>query len=612
MFVHRIPSFKSLSHIPKMLLCNSIFTFNSFKSLVHLEHRNEMTTLVQTSNRFTRYAKYAFIGCGVVGTMYYAYITGYADVASSSSNSSSKSSSFGKKQKQKSGEELEDEEEDVFEETFVEEIEIDGNGDDDKNDDKNDDMKKSAKSALKPPRSPRSKVVSAETSDEGAKVVDGRTKKKEEKKIKFGFLESKSLSSNGLFKETIEGEDVGAANEQQRIKRAGLNVDGGEVAKERKAVTTMTSTKKPIITALQLVYRNIRRDFMNSKSFDLSAVMATRSLFHFEPFPGCGVWPVKYDDMKIFPSKCSRLIVLSIFDDAPALSASGTAIVSQLSKLMMSFVNADGDDEKSKVRQRPMFVCNRAQYHVTMFFFSRPIEGMMRDEQATFNRAKGGDDDDNFVDRRDSNSSSTLTALDLSTTPPNTPPKTSESSIPKGLGDALLPDRPKPKIKRSVSQNYDRVLSPPTPLGGKLKRSTSGTILDEATKAQEVLRQCDSVELVVDRVVLATSGALLLCFDDVNDSLKNCREALAENAIGTRGVQQTSTAHCTLARFLPDNGDETLSDLELKEIDGLLAKWTKQLRGTKVSCSKAWYVREERFSSVDGEKVRLKFNEKYS
>ena len=81
----------------------------------------------------------------------------------------------------------------------------------------------------------------------------------------------------------------------------------------------------------------------------------------------------------MFPMKssCSRLIVLSVFDDAPSLAASGTAIVSELSKLMMGFGNRDDDKEDdenkgnaTKVRQRPMFVCNRAQYHVTMFFFS--------------------------------------------------------------------------------------------------------------------------------------------------------------------------------------------------------------------------------------------------
>jgi hypothetical protein len=282
-----------------------------------------------------------------------------------------------------------------------------------------------------------------------------------------------------------------------------------------------------------------------------------------------------------------------------------------------------------------MFVCNRAQYHVTMFFFSRPIEGMTREEPVEFLIDTSGSDAERTDVAKRTDSEDEIEPL---SSPPPPPPKSSQPtmekqpSIPKGLGEMVLPDKPKPRVKRSVEQNYDRVLSPPTPLSkikppsaissaenlsgastpisstqSKFKRSASGAILDEATKAQEVLQNCESVELIVDRVVLATSGALLLCFDDVNDSLKKCRAALASHAVGVRGVQQTSTAHCTLARILPNAGDEQLSDRELKQIDQLLTKWTKRLRGAKMTCPKAWYVREQRFSSVDGDKVRLRF-----
>ena len=432
--------------------------------------------------------------------------------------------------------------------------------------------------------------------------------------VKKGFLNEKRLSSNGLF------------GDEERVEE------------DRDAASSSRKRGPVVKSPLQLIYRNIRKDLLASKTFDASAIAATRSLFHFEPFPGVGVWPVKYDDMKMFPMKssCSRLIVLSVFDDAPSLAASGTAIVSELSKLMMGFGNRDDDKEDdenkgntTKVRQRPMFVCNRAQYHVTMFFFSRPIEGMMREEPVEFlmNEGVGSASEQNEV---------VEVARNEEVEPPSTPPPhhstpmEKQPSIPKGLGEMTFPEKPKPRVKRSISQNYERLLSPPTPMSkvkppsaissaenlahasmptsqSKFKRSASGNILDEATKAQEVLQTCESIELVVDRVVLATSGALLLCFDDVNDSLKKSRAALVSNAIGVRGVQQTSTAHCTLARILPNPGDEHLSDYELKQIDQLLTKWTKQLRGTKMICPKAWYVREERFSSVDGDKVRLRF-----
>ena len=494
-------------------------------------------------------------------------------------------------------------------------------------------VKAARRGATKPPRSPlrRNRETRGMTSEE-AKATEGRsgvglaettviedrsvgTKGKNTMEVKKGFLNEKRLSSNGLFSDEERVEDV-----------------------EEDPDATSSRKRGPVIKSpLQLIYRNIRKDLLASKTFDASAIAATRSLFHFEPFPGVGVWPVKYDDMKMFPMKssCSRLIVLSVFDDAPSLAASGTAIVSELSKLMMGFGNRDDkeDDENkgnaTKVRQRPMFVCNRAQYHVTMFFFSRPIEGMMREEPVEFLMDEG-------VGIASEQNEVVEVARNEEVEPPSTPPPhqstpmEKQPSIPKGLGEMTFPEKPKPRVKRSISQNYERLLSPPTPMSkikppsaissaenlahasmatsqSKFKRSASGNILDEATKAQEVLQACESIELVVDRVVLATSGALLLCFDDVNDSLKKSRAALVSNAVGVRGVQQTSTAHCTLARILPNPGDEHLSDYELKQIDQLLTKWTKQLRGTKMICPKAWYVREERFSSVDGDKVRLRF-----
>ena len=198
------------------------------------------------------------------------------------------------------------------------------------------------------------------------------------------------------------------------------------------------------------------------------------------------------------------------------------------------------------------------------------------------------------------------TAVDAATA--SITPMEKQPSIPKGLGEMTFPDKPKPRVKRSISQNYERLLSPPTPMSkikppsaissaenlahasmatsqSKFKRSASGNILDEATKAQKVLQSCESMELVLDRVVLATSGALILCFDDVNDSLKTSRARCLQRHRRSRRPTNLHGA-CTLARILPNPGDEHLSDYELKQIDQLLTKWTKQLRGTKMICPK--------------------------
>ena len=592
-------------------------------------------------HRVSRFAKYAFIAVALTGTAYYAYMQGFHDAHLDDDTDGENTNHLLSK-----NEEEEDDDDDEEEEE-EENVAVDIDEDEGRT---RIELVKAART--KPPRSPlgrnhhrretRGTTSKEEEEEEAIKATEeGRSgrvglaeeatevieerragqnaKGKNAMEVKKGFLNEKRLSSNG-----------GLFGDAERVE---------EVEEEDRDAASSSRKRGPVVKSpLQLIYRNIRKDLLASKTFDASAIAATRSLFHFEPFPGVGVWPVKYDDMKMFPMKssCSRLIVLSVFDDAPSLAASGTAIVSELSKLMMGFGNRDDDKEDdenkgntTKVRQRPMFVCNRAQYHVTMFFFSRPIEGMMREEPVEFlmNEGVGSASEQNEV---------VEVARNEEVEPPSTPPPhhstpmEKQPSIPKGLGEMTFPEKPKPRVKRSISQNYERLLSPPTPMSkvkppsaissaenlahasmptsqSKFKRSASGNILDEATKAQEVLQTCESIELVVDRVVLATSGALLLCFDDVNDSLKKSRAALVSNAVGVRGVQQTSTAHCTLARILPNPGDEHLSDYELKQIDQLLTKWTKQLRGTKMICPKAWYVREERFSSVDGDKVRLRF-----
>ena len=581
-----------------------------------------------TSSYFNKFAKYAFIAFALTGTAYYAYKQGYLQNDDFDGTHLSPLEDDDEKEEEEDTEEEEDKE--TFDDESVVELETAN-------------LKRRG-SSTKPPRSPppplmrRNRVKEAEEL-EGKNGTTSRSEREERKlskghrnDMKRGFLNEKKLSSSGLFGDGDDEEDPEKDEDEEEV--------------PKKATTTTKESRKRELamkSPLQLIYRNIRKDLLISKSFDVSAIEATRSLFHFEPFPGVGVWPVKYDDMKMFPMKssCSRLIVLSVFDDAPNLAASGTAIVSELSKLMMGFggdLKYDEEEEEeenegnaTKVKQRPMFVCNRAQYHVTMFFFSRPIEGMTREEPVEFliDGSSVADTQREVLAKKN----------EEEIEPPSTPPPSARTmekqpSIPKGLGETVLPDKPKPRVKRSVAQNYDRVLSPPTPMSkikppsaissaenlahastpisstqSKFKRSASGAILDEATKAQEVLQTCEPVELVVDRVVLATSGALLLCFDDVDDSLKKCRASLASNAVGVRGVQQTSTAHCTLARILPNAGDERLSDFELKQIDQLLTKWTKKLKGAKMTCPKAWYVREERFSSVDGDKVRLRFKE---
>ena len=115
------------------------------------------------------------------------------------------------------------------------------------------------------------------------------------------------------------------------------------------------------------------------------------------------------------------------------------------------------------------------------------------------------------------------------------------------------------------------------------------------------------VELEVDRVAFASSGALLLMFRDPAGRLGALREALREVFPGAP-ARQSAIAHCTLLRAFPDAPDQACRAGTRAGADVVAAckRWSARLRGTKVVVGRAWLVREERFSSVDGAKTAFK------
>lgn len=60
-----------------------------------------------------------------------------------------------------------------------------------------------------------------------------------------------------------------------------------------------------------------------------------------------------------------------------------------------------------------------------------------------------------------------------------------------------------------------------------------------------------TVELEVDRIIMAPSGTLLLLFRDAHGTLASVRSAL-QDAFPAAPAKQTSIAHCTLLRAFPD------------------------------------------------------------
>lgn len=75
--------------------------------------------------------------------------------------------------------------------------------------------------------------------------------------------------------------------------------------------------------------------------------------------------------------------------------------------------------------------------------------------------------------------------------------------------------------------------------------------------------------------------------------------------------KQTTIAHCTLLRAFPlgaagEDGGEALDARVTAVVREACARWSAKLAGVKVKVSRAWLVREERFSSLDGPKESFK------
>ena len=269
--------------------------------------------------------------------------------------------------------------------------------------------------------------------------------------------------------------------------------------------------------------------------------------------PGVGVWPLPYTQLGL-PKDCARLVVLSLVD-APAVAAAGAACAREMMKLLGPCGAA-------------CFNVSRNAYHVSVFFFSLPND-------------------------------------------PIADPLASDASE---HGDALANETETNMMSESerMSMNRDGVdvslaTAPLAKIGGRFQPAHE----DEARAAEAAAFEMHSNEIVleVDRIACATSGALLLLFRDPNGDLERFRDAL-KTRFPNAPKKQPQIAHCTLLRAFPKNSDALTSGSSgraLADCRALCARWTARVRGTRVRVDRAWLVREERFSSIDGARRAFKF-----
>jgi hypothetical protein len=110
------------------------------------------------------------------------------------------------------------------------------------------------------------------------------------------------------------------------------------------------------------------------------------------------------------------------------------------------------------------------------------------------------------------------------------------------------------------------------------------------------------VTLEVDRIVQTNTGALLLFFRDPHGDFARVREGLSRAFPGAPASQAAGLS-CTLLRAFPDSARclvDRSSGRAFADVKAACARWTARVRGTRIRIHKAWFVREERYSSIDG------------
>lgn len=306
-----------------------------------------------------------------------------------------------------------------------------------------------------------------------------------------------------------------------------------------------------------------------TRGFAMAEVDDAKRWFHFENPPGVGVWPLPYTQLGL-PKDCTRLVVLSLVD-APAVAAAGAACAREMVKLLGPCGAA-------------CFTVPRNAYHVSVFFLSLPT-----DPVADPLSARADADAADAVPKQNKNETSALNV--------------SLASAPlRRIGGRFQPAH---EDEARAAETAARTAA------SSLKKNASTYKNDEDD--HQSFRN-DVVSLEVDRVALVKSGALLLLFRDPNGDLARFRDAL-RTEFPSAPAKQPAIAHCTLLRAFPETSDALTSGSSgraLADAKALCARWTARVRGTRVRVDRAWLVREERFSSIDGARRAFKMGPEVS
>jgi hypothetical protein len=125
----------------------------------------------------------------------------------------------------------------------------------------------------------------------------------------------------------------------------------------------------------------------------------------------------------------------------------------------------------------------------------------------------------------------------------------------------------------------------------------------ELRAMQQLVASTAAPTLLFERVLLATSGTLLMTWVDPQETVEKMRTAIWKRFPGSC-KKQPNIIHTSLARVASPG---QLTPELRKQVDALCCSWTERLRGQQLSCSNAWFVFEQEFSTIQGDKHVLPF-----
>ncbi|KAI8468823.1 MAG: hypothetical protein J3K34DRAFT_295501 [Monoraphidium minutum] len=118
---------------------------------------------------------------------------------------------------------------------------------------------------------------------------------------------------------------------------------------------------------------------------------------------------------------------------------------------------------------------------------------------------------------------------------------------------------------------------------------------------QRLLAATPPPTLEIDRVVMAPTGTLLLTWTNLDGRVTSFRRAMAREFPGASD-RQAVIIHTTVLRVMTPR---QLPAAAAGAVRAECARWTRKLRGTRVTPSSFWYVNEVQFSTIRGERMRF-------